>query len=133
MHLLHGDWLQQEVRGAELERFHRGAGLGHAAQHDHRGVGPATPHFGEKSHAVELGHAEVGDDEGELADLLQRGESLLAGGGLEATKPQRLEHADDGTPNQRLVVHDETARGAGRIGHAGVVLAGTRCKVDDPA
>ena len=132
VHLLHRDRLQQEIGGAELERVYRGAGLGHAAEHDHRGVGPAAPHLGEEAHAVELGHAKIGDDEGELAGLVEGLESFLARGGLEAGEAERLEHADDGAADQRLVVHHETARGAGRKGHPVVVRAGTPCKVDDP-
>ncbi len=85
--------LQQEVGGTEVETVDCGGGLAHAAQHDDRAVGKPLPHRLEEAHAIQLGHPHVGDDQRDLAGLIQDLESLTAGAGLQAMEALRLQHS----------------------------------------
>jgi hypothetical protein len=61
-----------------VEAFDRGCGVGGAAQEDDGGIGVPPADLVEKSHAVELRHAHVRDDEGNLTGCAQELERLLS-------------------------------------------------------
>ena len=120
LELAHRDRLEEKVGRALVEAIHGGHRLAHAGEHDDRRVGIAPLQLLEELDAVEIGHAEIGDDERRLADAIEHGERLAAGRGLEAHEPLCAEHPDKRASNAGLVVYDETVGGAGHEGLRGL-------------
>ena len=89
-------------------------GLAESAEHDDRAVREAPADRLQEAHAVELGHAHVGDDQRGLADPVENLQPLLSAAGLEAVEALCLEHAGEGPADTWFVIDDETV---GRAGH----------------
>ncbi len=111
--LVHQHRLGEVVDGTVLQAVHRRLHLRQAGEHDHDGVGPLLPQRPEEGDPVHPGHLDVGDDQRDLAQLLEERQRLLAVARLAAGDSEALHHPRDRPPHQRFVVHHQAAnRGA---------------------
>src|SRR5262245_15707444 len=103
-----------------MEALHRDVGLGHAAQHHNGRVGKLATYFAEKADAVQLGHAQVGDNQWQFSVVGEQLQALPTAACLEAGEPLGLEHPHHGLPHDRLVIHYQAS-------HHETTAASVRC------